>query len=195
MIETILAAAGLGLSAAFFDPEPFRAAGSSEMLRSVTLAMLFLAGISRALGTSAILALNHVPGRRYLAAFLTEGVVFVGAALVYAACAVLADWAFFGDRIPNERLFWIVAVAHSPMLFGVLILMPYLGEAIDRALRIWMAVLVFFALHRGLGMPFHAALGVALTGWLTYSVFSIAFGRPLQVLTRALRRLASGPTA
>lgn len=192
VFETLAAALGLGLSAAFFDVEAFRAAGSSHEVNRLTLVMLFLAGVSRASGTMVILALNRVPGRRYPLVFATEGLVFVLAALVHAASAVVADRLFFDDRIPDAQLFWIVALAYAPVLFGVFVLMPYLGEAIDRLLKIWAAILVFFALQQGLAMPAYAALAVSLLGWLTYVLLSVTLGRPAAHLVTVARRIAAG---
>ncbi|WBU53518.1 hypothetical protein [Paracoccus sp. SCSIO 75233] len=188
----IAEAFSLGLSAASFDVDTFRAAGSTPELRRLTLIMVFFAGVSRALGSAAILALNRVPGRRQLPVYLSEGLVFVGTALVLAACAVVADRIFLNDRISDERLFWIVALAHAPFLFGILVLMPYFGEGIERMLRLWSTILIFYALHKGLAMPVHAALIVAFAGWFTHFLFAATLGRPLAGLVNAIRRFAAG---
>ena len=192
VLDAIWGAGALGLSASFFDVDAYRDAGETKQLRLLTLLMLFMAGVSRALGSAAILSLNQMPVRRYPLVFAAEGIVFILTAAAFAISAVLVDLLVFSGEIPDTRLFWIVALAHSPILFGLLVMMPYLGEAIDRGLRLWTAVLVFFALHRGLEMPLHAAIGVALIGWLTFALLRVAFGRPVGHLVGAARRLAAG---
>lgn len=192
MIEALLAALKLGYSAAFFNVDVYLDAGDTARLRRLTLLMLFLAGLSRATGTVAILALNRVPGRRYPFVFAVEGLVFVLTALAFAVSAVLADHVFLGNALANSRLFWIVALAHAPMLFGVLILMPYLGEAIDRGLRLWTAALVYHGLFWGFEMPVWAALGTTLIGWVTYAVLSATLGHPAGHLASLARRIAAG---
>ncbi|MEM8630007.1 MAG: hypothetical protein AAGF74_02105 [Pseudomonadota bacterium] len=195
MLETLFSSLGLGWKAAFFGVEVFQAAGATEELRRQTLVMLVVAGISRAIGTVAILALNQVHGKRYPLVFFVEGLVFAFAALAHALAAVAADWLFFENRVPDAQLFWIVALAHGPYLLGFLVLMPYFGEGIDRLLRLWSTLLIFFALHWAFGMPAHVAVLVAVAGWLTYAVISAVIGRPFRGLAAAARRLAAGGPA
>jgi hypothetical protein len=195
MSDLILAvpdAIRLGTEAMFFDIGAFRHAGATAGMRGDILLMLFLAGMSRALGNAAILALNQVPGRRYGVLLAIEGAVFASGALVSATCAGLAAWLLSDESAPAANLFWVIALAHAPHILGVLILMPYAGEFIDRLLRLWSMALLLFGLHLGLGLSVSVSTASALLGWLTVRVLSLLLGGPLDRGVDWMLGLAAG---
>lgn len=62
--------------------------------------------------------------------------------------------------------FIIVLIAGLSHMLGQSVgLLPYLGNAIDKALRLWVLLALIVALHAAYGAGFWSALGCAVAGW------------------------------
>ena len=130
----------------------------------IALALLAAAGFSDLLGQSAVLWLNRVSPRRFLLCLTGGALLFVASAVTWALglwlCALL-----FHLPLSLARSFYLVAYAHVPQLFGVLVFLPHFGAYLFHLLRAW----VFFNLVVAVGWTTGASLPVAilcaLPGW------------------------------
>ncbi len=185
-------ALALGFDALLFDPEAFRRVAAPDGPRGAAFAMVFLAGVSQATGHALTLFLNHVRPGRFVLSLALQGAIYVAGALMTVALALMLDVAAFGRDLAFVPTASVVALAHSPLIFGLLTLAPYLGEQLDRALDVWVLLLTLFGLHHGLGLPFADAAFFAFAGWASMRILALALGRPLGVVLRALERAAAG---
>lgn len=182
----------LGFDALSFDPEAFRRVAAADGPRGAAFALVFLAGVSQATGHALTLFLNHVRPARFVLSLALQGAIYVAGALMTVALAMMLDQAAFGRDLAFVPTAAVVALAHAPLLFGVLTLAPYLGEQLDRALDVWVLLLTLFGLHHGLGLPFADAAFFAFAGWASMRALALLLGRPLGVVLRAVERAAAG---
>jgi hypothetical protein len=184
-------AVGLGLDAMGFEPDAFRrvAAGSG---RDLVLLVVYLAGVSQAIGNGVVLFLNRVPRSRFVLSLALMGAIYLVGALVTATATLGIAYLLFSRDLDFLPTIAVIALAQAPRLLGFLTLGPYLGELLDRLLDVWVLTLVLFGLHHGLGLPVHVAALVALLGWVAQRLLWLVFGRPLTIVVNALRRVAAG---
>lgn len=122
------------------------------------LLILFLGGLSLALGQSVVLFANRVPARRFIGSLVAGAGVLV--ALVIGWTAALWLLAGLGQvtQPALTALLGVVSLAFAPLVLGVLILLPYLGTPLFYLLLGW----TLFNLLRLLGVIFDLALWQSL---------------------------------
>lgn len=123
----------------------------------LALSLLCAAALSDTLGQSAVLFLNRVPPRRFLFCVLAGALTFLSAAACWTASLWLLGGAL-GFGLSLARCFWLVALAHAPLLMGWATLLPYLGGPLFQLLR----AAVFLQLVVTTGVASGASLG-----WVT----------------------------
>jgi hypothetical protein len=185
-------ALALGAAAMAFDAAAFRSTADGAGARELALLVAYLAGVSQATGHGLVLFLNRVPPSRFTLSLALMGAIYLVSALATAgATLALADGAF-GMELAFLPTIAVIALAHAPRLLGFATLAPYFGELFDRLLDVWVALLVLYGLHRGVGVPVHGAAMLALLGWGSLRLLSLVLGRPVTVVVDAAKRAAAG---
>ena len=116
---------------------PFEALERSPQGLPFAVAVLLLAGVSRALGQSVVLFFNHVSPRWFVWALIVGAVEFTAAALVWMTVIRLP----LALSVPAAPGFWLVAkvvgLGFAPRLLSVLELIPCAGPTLGRVLQVW----------------------------------------------------------
>jgi hypothetical protein len=161
-------------------------------LPSVVL-IFFLAGLSEAFGTRAVvLFLNRVGRRPFWIALLLTALAYVAGGLVWGAVtALVLNVVYgFGDALlPALRA---VAVGFVPLLFAFLGFTPYLGQALLVLLQALSLFLVALTLSLALALPFGGAALCAVSGWLVFQLLRWFTAGPVTLLSRWLLRRITG---
>lgn len=184
-------ALALGFRAMGFSGAAFARVGAGGLHDHVVL-VVYLAGVSQAIGNGVVLFLNRVPRARFVLSLLLMGAIYLVGALVTAAATLVLAHVVVGHDLAFVPTIAVIALAQAPRLLGFLTLAPYLGELFDRLLDVWVLALVVYGLHVGIGLPAHGAALLALFGWAAQRLLSLVLGRPLTIVVNALRRLAAG---
>jgi hypothetical protein len=158
----------------------------------IALTIAVIAGISTLVGDSVVLFLNQVRGWRFALSLLLNGFGFV---LLYTLQAVVL--AIVGPLVTgHEPGFGAVVrgvmISTAPLVFGFLVLIPYLGPGIARFLQVWGLLilwLVSMALFRS--GPLSALLITGLS-WGVMQLLSWSLSRPVTWLGDRIWRLISG---
>src|SRR4051812_1019052 len=105
---------------------------------ALSIIVLVLVGTSWMLGHCAMLFLNQVPRGRFLVT--TPGLAgsFVLGALIWVTCTWLVTTLFPGNRnVPLRAVLPITAFAYAPLVLSILIIIPYVGSAVEAVLNTW----------------------------------------------------------
>lgn len=176
------------------DPDAFRAIRqfSAETVAWLTLAVVFLAGLSQALAQSIILFVNQVKPLRFAISLLLAAVLFVVGYWFWAASIWVSSRWFLVAPIPWQTITYSLALSYLPLVFSFLGSMPYLGVPILRLLAVWnlLAVVVGFAVLANLSLG-QAVWHVGL-GWLVFQVLQQTVGQPIVSLGRWLTNRVAG---
>jgi len=174
------------------DPQAFRAAEVLQAGPRMALFILFLGGLSTTLGQSVVLFANRVSRRRFVlnlgvsAAMLLVTVAFSAMSIWLAALLV------FRAHKPFLDVLTIVSLSYAPLLFGFLVLLPYLGNKISHLLRIWILLATLVAVAAIYGFGFWEALFCTILGWLLLEVLSLFPVLNVDNLERLVWRLSTG---
>ena len=157
----------------------------------LALTIALLAGISQAIGDSAILFFNRVRPARFAVGLALSGLLFVLSLLVQALSLWLVIALLFGVDEPLSRVIVIVCLGSAPLLLGFLNMAATLGPCAGWALRFlgWLIVLV--GVHLGFRFTIWQAFLCTALARLLVELLSVALGQPLDRISAWLWRAAT----
>jgi hypothetical protein len=172
--------------------EPFQAVLASGHGFRLMFAVVFLAGVSQALGQSVVLFANRVRPRRFVASLILGAALYVlGFFLLMTSIWLVARYGF--DRAqPLGTVFRVAGLAYAPYLFSFFVLTPYLGSFIAVGLSLWSLAAILVALQVLFGMTLLQALLCSAIGWLLLQLLQRTVGRPVQRFAVATRSFVAG---
>ncbi len=148
------------------DPNAYVAALTQDGGGRLSVAVLFTAGLSITLGQSVVLFANRVPRRRFLFSLILSSLLLLVGVFFWAATVWLLATFLFGAQQSMRNVLIMVSLSYAPMVYGVFVLLPYLGNIIAIFLRIWILVGVVGAVMVIMPLAFWQALLCCLLGWL-----------------------------
>ncbi len=156
------------------------------------VAIVVLASISEAIGQSVVLFVNRVKKHRFIAALLSSSVIyFINYFFLVISISFILR-VFLGIEISKKySIFFIVALAYIPRLFGFLVFSPMIGSVINILLRIWGMLILHMSLVVILGLANHEAIYIVLLSFLVSLIIRHSFGYPLIAWARALTKRVS----
>jgi hypothetical protein len=154
--------------------------------------VVFLAGVSTLLGESSILFVNRVRRSRFVFSLITNGLVFLISYFVWGLTIFLVARLLFDVHPPWDEVVRMVGLSTAPLVFGFLVLIPWMGPLISKLLSIWSLLILINIVGFEFKIGFwYAVLCVGL-GWLASLIFSNTIGRPVIALRNRIFREISG---
>lgn len=140
---------------------------------------VILAGISEAIGQSVVLFVNKVQPARFVLSLLINALLI---AFGYVFI-VIATWGtFFIPGSPHVTINGVaiaVALSYAPLLGAFLGALPYAGNALLLALRIWQLVAMVVTVAALSHLGFWMSAGHVALGWLVMLVVQQTLGKPI----------------
>lgn len=158
----------------------------------LSLTVVFLAGVSLALGQSVVLFANRVAQRRFVLSLLLSGVVFTFVYLFWSTSLWLIAVFVFGHSGPYLNALRTVGLAYSPQLFGFLVLTPYFGSFVAAALSVWNLLAIVVATQAVFHLTTLQGVAGAALGWMLLQLLQRTIGRPVLSLGKRLRVAVAG---
>jgi hypothetical protein len=158
----------------------------------LSLAVVFVAGVSAAAGQSVALFVNRVAPRRFVLSLLLSGAVFTLVYLFWSTSLWLIATYVFGRPRPFLNALRTVGLAYSPELFGFLVLTPYFGSFIAAALSVWNLLAIVVATRAVFHLTTLEGVASAALGWILLQLLQRTIGRPVLGLGRRLRIAVAG---
>ena len=158
----------------------------------ISMTVAALAGVSTLAGDSVVLFLNRVRGWRFLITLLLNALGFV---LLYALQALVI--AIVGPLVVGHSpglaaVTRGVMLATAPMIFGIFVLIPYLGPAIARVLQAWGLLVLWVVVDALFDTDIWTALLITAIGWGVMQLLSWSLARPVGWVGDRIWRLATG---
>jgi hypothetical protein len=128
---------------------------------------IVLAGLSDGLGTqSVVLLVNRITPRRFALNLVLSIVLYSLGALAWMGSIWLATSFVLRDYVPLPQVIAAVSLAYIPLWFSVLVLIPYLGQAIGMLLNGWSLLIALSAVSMVFQFGIVQALAGTTLGWL-----------------------------
>jgi hypothetical protein len=158
----------------------------------IAFGVVMAAGISLLLGQSVILFLNQVSPARFCISLVINGLLLVAGWLLWSTSVwTIGRWLF--DESPPYRLVQqLVALSYAPLVFGFLILLPYLGPFVERLLYTWSFIIALRAVTFTFDVGFWGSLLCVGLGWLLLMALTATVGRPIIAIRNALWHRVTG---
>lgn len=169
--------------------------GPDQMSDFAALTIVFLAGLSRAVGEAIMLFINRVKPLRFLLSLVLSALLFVAVYLFWALSIWVASRWLLDQPVPWQTVRDSLTLSYIPLMFSFLGAMPYLGVPVLRLL----GLLTLLLLVSNLAVLGHLTLGQAIAhavlGWLGLLVVQqTTVAQPVIKLGRWLTNWTAGVT-
>jgi hypothetical protein len=154
--------------------------------------IVYVAGLSAALGQSLVLFVSRVKPRRFVASLALSAAIFVAGFVLWSLSIWIVGTYGYGREVSYQAVLRATALAYSPYLFSFFVLTPYFGSFLWVALSIWSLLALVVATGVVMDLTPWQALVCNAAGWLLLQVLARTVGRPVVWLTGNLRRWVAG---
>ncbi len=150
------------------SPEAFEAL--RQVPEAVAIGVVFLAGLSRAVGEGIVLFINRVQPLRFVLSIVLSALLFVAGYLFWALSIWVASRWLIEQPVAWRDIRDSLTLSYVPLIFSFLGAMPYLGIPILRLLALLNLVLVVTGLAAFGGLSLGQAAGHVALGWVVLQV-------------------------
>lgn len=192
LLELIIGALALGRGVLQLEPAAFEAVLNTPTAGYVTLTLLLLSGLSDVLGQSVVLFANRVKPGRFVVSIIASVIVLVVSVFFWAATIWLIGRFAFNNNQSFRNVLYVVEASYAPLLFGIFIFLPYLGNIIFRLLRIWILLALLVGVQVVYPFNFWQALLCCGLGWIVYELITRLPVLPLEGLGQWWWRVTTG---
>ena len=175
-----------------FEETAFRLIITLHAPNFIAFWVVFLAGLSEAVGQSVVLFINRVRPKRFVLSLLMSAAIFTFTFFFWALSVWLVGQFIFGGDVPLRIVARAVGLGYAPMLFGFLVIMPHFGNPIRILLQFWGLLAVLVGVEVAFDFARWQALLTSMLGWLVWQFLQSTIGWPLVSLARRLRHRAAG---
>lgn len=158
----------------------------------VVAGVVFLAGASTLLGESAVLFVNRVRRSRFIISLITNGIVFLISYFVWGLTVLIVARLLFSVETPTSQFVRMVGLSTAPLVFGFLVLIPWMGPFIGRLLNVWSLIILIVIIEYEFKIGFWPAVLCVGLGWLASLALSNTIGRPVVALRNKVFQMVSG---
>ncbi len=154
--------------------------------------IVFVAGVSEALGQSIVLFINRVTPRRFGLALFASAFSHVIVYLFWTATIWAIGRYVFERPEPIYNVAAFVGVAYAPRLLSFFILTPFLGNMFSLLLSIWSLYVTIVAIGIGFELSLGQAAVTSGLGWVVIQVWYRTLGKPLYKIGQWLENRVAG---
>jgi hypothetical protein len=180
------------LSALTLNPRALEILEQEPMAGRLVAGVVFLAGMSTLLGESSILFVNRVRRGRFVISLITNGIVFLISYFVWGLTVYIVARILFSVEPPIDQFMRMVGLSTAPLVFGFLVLIPWMGPFIGKLLSVWSLLILTNIVAFEFQIGFWSAVLCVGLGWVVSLVFSNTVGRPVVALRNEVFALVSG---
>lgn len=162
--------------------------GQDELLETVAFAanrtvvalqIVFLAGLSDAIGNSVILLANRIRPFRFLLALIANAILYLFSYFFTAASLAFIANQVFGLDIDLPFFFSVVAFSYIPILFSALSFLPFFGYPINLLLYGISTIYLVRILIAATELTTISAFFCTILGFVFLSAIRATIGRPI----------------
>lgn len=149
-----------------FDADAYIAVLTQPGGGRMAVAVLFISTLSLSIGQSVVLFANRVGRRRFVLSLILSATLLVLGVFIWATAVWLLAGTLFGAHQSFQAVFIVVALSYAPLIYGFLVLLPYLGNIIYVVLRVWILLVLLMAVQALFGFSLFDAMICSFLGWV-----------------------------
>ena len=178
-IWSVWRAIQLGL---WLEPGIVQIADTHPNAGGIVFGVVMVAGISVLIGQSVILFANQVRPGRFALSLVINGLLLVAGWIMWSAMVWITGGFLFDESPRFLLVLRLIGLSYAPLVFGFLVLMPYLGLFVNRVLYTWSFLVALKAVALAYHVGFWLALACVGIGWLLMLALTATVGRPVVLL-------------
>lgn len=173
-----------------FDADAYIAVLTQDGGGRMAVAVLFISTLSLSIGQSVVLFANRVGRRRFILSLGLSATLLVIGVFIWTTAVWLLAATLFDSHQSFQAVFIVVALSYAPLIYGFLVLLPYLGNIIYVILRVWILLVLLMAVQALFDFNLFAAIVCSFLGWLILEL--IVRIPAITAVERWLWRMTSG---
>ena len=123
--------------ALLLNPEVFKLINILPDGTKTALMIVFVAGLSQAIGQSVVLFINRVKPFRFFLSLLVGAILFACSFVFWGFSTWLASHIIFGSNVGFQSVTRTLSLSYAPQMFDILGGLPYFGSPIFLLLSVW----------------------------------------------------------
>ena len=178
--------------ALLLNPEVFKLINILPDGTKTALMIVFVAGLSQAIGQSVVLFINRVKPFRFFLSLLVGAILFACSFVFWGFSTWLASHIIFGSNVGFQSVTRTLSLSYAPQMFDILGGLPYFGIPIFLLLSVWslLGMVTGFKVLAGLGT--WGAFACAGLGWLVFQLLQRTVGSPIMAFGEWLSNKVAG---
>ncbi|NDJ17989.1 CAAX protease [Myxacorys almedinensis] len=193
MVDSFLNQLGDLISGAFFfGQDAFQRVVRIPQGQAIALLVVLLAGLSLGIGQSVILFANRVKPVRFILSLLLNAILFAFGFLFLVFSTWLIGLLPGFVQIAWGNLVEAFGLSYTPLLFGFLGALPYLGSPILNVLSVWHLLQMVTAVSAVGQVGGATAFTHVALGWAMLQLLQGTIGQPIARLGQKLDRKVAG---
>ncbi len=174
--------------------DAYTALSASSAGMRFALGVVFVGGLSAAIGQSLVLFANRVRPRRFFWSLMLSAALFVFTYLFWATSTWLVASFVFDQRRPYVEALRTVGLAYVPQFLAFLTITPYFGSFVSAVLSTWTLLGIIVATSVTFDLSTMQAIASSALGWVLLQVAQRTVGRPIVRIATRLRGAVAGQT-
>lgn len=174
------------------DPGVFAFVEEYPQSAWVVAGIVFLAGASTLLGQSAVLFINRVRKSRFVISLITNGLIFIVSYIVWGFIVWLAGRILFNIDPPWGQFVRMVGLSTAPLVFGFLVLIPWMGPFVGKVLNVWSLLILVAIVEFQFKIGLLGAVVCVGLGWLASLALTNTIGKPIAALRNKIFQRVTG---
>ena len=154
--------------------------------------VVFMAGLSQAIGQSIVLFANKVSPKRFFLSLFINAFIYIFSFLFLVFSISFTVSMAFGIKQNLRTIVAVTGFAYAPFLLSFTSLAPYFGNFINLLLSLWNLAALIIAISIVFSLNGYQAVVSTLFAWLLIQLIRATIGRPIQSLSQAIRRFSAG---
>jgi len=154
------------------DSAMYEAVVADPNAASLALAVLLVVGLSTAIGHSVVLFVNRVERRRFILSFTLTSITFVLGVFLLTFSVWLTVVVLFDTTPAFEDVLIVISLSFAPFIFGLFVIIPYLGHILEYGLRVWALMAALVGVFTIFDISLFAALFSGVLGWMLFEIIS-----------------------
>ncbi len=175
-----------------FQEEPFIRITDIPDGLQVALLIVFLAGLSLAVGQSIILFVNRVKPVRFIFSLLISAFLYAFGYFFLVVSTWLIGFLPGVQFLSFNKLLEVFGISYVPLLFSFFGAIPYLGLPILSVLSVWHLLQMVIGLKAIVSISTVAAFIRVALGWLVLQILQQTIGQPIAYIGRSLASRVAG---
>lgn len=163
----------------------------ADMHFRLALWIVFLAGVSDAIGQSVVLLLNKIKPLRFALSLLISALLYIFGFFFHLISIDFIAGVVFGAEAQGPSAYSL-ALAYAPLIPGFLVMLPYFGRPIYVFLQVHYFLALIVATTVTYALTPQQAFLTTIFSWLVLVLARASIGRPIVALSRWLRDKTAG---